>query len=284
MPTAQITAAPSTDFTGILKEDNRFGTGRGVDTSDRVNSWFDTVMRQCGWDVAPSVVLMLCLCSALALGGLVFLLQENLLTTAFAGMIGYMLPIGAAMIARSRRQSVLMQQLPAMLEELGRAAKTGRSIEQCLQIVSEDTLSPLGDELRLATRRLQMGVSLKDALRDLPVRTGVMTLSLLSTTLTVQQQTGGDLVTVLNRLSRTIRDRLLFLGRLRASTAASRATATLMIVLPPAVLVFFMLRDPDYFQNLMASSWGRNATLAALALEVIGAVWVLRILKDSART
>ncbi|HUQ70833.1 MAG TPA: type II secretion system F family protein [Planctomycetaceae bacterium] len=275
---------PRPEFAGILKERNEYGTGQSADTGDRINSWFDTLMLQCGWELAPSMVLMLCLCSAVALGGLVFVILENLLATAFAAMIGFMIPIGSAMFARSRRQTTIMQQLPPMLEELARAAKTGRSMEQCLQIVSTDTPVPLGAELRLATRRLQMGMSLKDALRDLPTRTGLMTLSLMSTTLTVQQQTGGDLVTVLNRLSRTVRDRLLFLGRLRAATAASRATATLMILLPPAVLAFFIARDPAYFQNLMASGWGRNATLAAVALEIIGAVWVIRILKDSERT
>jgi len=276
--------SPRPEFAGILKERNEYGTGQGVDTGDRINSWFDTLMRQSGWDLVPSVVLMLCACSAVAVGGTVFVIQENLLTTAFAALIGFLLPVIAAMVARSRRQTQLLQQLPPMLEELARAAKTGRSIEQCLHIVADDTPAPLGAELQLATRRLRMGVSLKDALSDLPERTGLMTLSLLSTTLVVQQQTGGDLVTVLNRLSRTIRDRLLFLGRLRAATAASRATATLMIVLPPAVLTFFIFRDPTYFQSLMDSTWGRNATLAAVALEVIGAVWVIRILQDSQRT
>jgi tight adherence protein B len=275
---------PRPEFAGILKERNEYGTGQGADTGDRINSWFDTLLMQCGWELAPSVVLLLCVCSGITFGGVAFVIQENLLSTAFAGLIGFLTPVVVAMIARSRRQTQLMQQLPPMLEELGRAAKTGRSIEQCLQIVAEDTPAPLGVELKLATGRLRMGVSLKDALRDLPSRTGLMTLSLMATTLVVQQQTGGDLVTVLNRLSRTIRDRLLFLGRLRAATAASRATATLMIVIPPAVLAFFIFRDPAYFQNLMGSTWGRNATIAAVLLELIGAVWVIRILQDSQRT
>src|SRR4029077_15151299 len=137
---------------------------------------------------------------------------------------------------------------------------------------------------KLAAGRLKMGVHLKDALRDLPHRTGLMTLSLLCTTLTVQQQTGGDLVTVLERLSRTVRDRLSFLGRLRAATAASRATAILMIVLPPAVLVIFVARKPTYFQELMASPWGRNTTILAIVLEIVGALWIMRILKSSQQT
>jgi len=171
-----------------------------------------------------------------------------------------------------------------MLEELARAAKTGRSVEQSLEMVSADTPAPLGDELKLAAGRLKMGVQLKDALRDLPHRTGLMTLSLLCTTLTVQQQTGGDLVTVLERLSRTVRDRVAFLGRLRAATAASRATAILMIVLPPAVLAFFIIRKPTYMQELFSSAWGRNATILAVVLEVVGALWIMRILKTSQQT
>jgi len=284
MASTAATAPPPADFSAILKEQESFGSGRDTSAGDRINTWFDTLMVQCGWELAPSMVLMLCCCSAITLGGLLFVIQENLLTAAFAVLVGFIVPILGAMFARSQRQNKLMQQLPPMLEELARAAKTGRSVEQCIQLVAVDTPAPLGTELRLASRRIDLGVPLKDALRDMPQRTGVMTLNLLATTLVVQQQTGGDLVSVLTRLSRTVRDRLLFLGRLRAATAASRATAILMIVLPPAILAFFTVRDPQYFQNLMASTWGRNATLAAFALETVGIVWVTRILKNSQRT
>ncbi|HET6425982.1 MAG TPA: type II secretion system F family protein [Planctomycetaceae bacterium] len=275
---------PRPEFAGILKDQDQFGTGRDTDAADRINSWFDTLMLQCGWGMSPTVVLLLCILSAMALGGIVFVAQENLLTTAFAGMMGFLIPIGAAMWARSRRQTLLLNQLPPMLEELARAAKTGRSVEQCLHLVATDTPKPLGDELQLVSRRVEMGVTLNDAMADLPYRTGLMTLNLLRTTLVVQQQTGGDLVTVLNRLSRTVRDRLQYLGRLRAATAASRATAILMVLIPPAVLTFFLFRDPAYFSKLFSSAWGRNATLMAIALEIIGALWVFRILQDSQRT
>ena len=67
----------------------------------------------------------------------------------------------------------------------------------------------------------------------------------------------------------------------RAATAASRATAILMIVLPPAVLAFFVYRKPTYLDELMSSTWGRNSTILAVCLEIIGALWVMRILKDS---
>lgn len=272
------------EFAGILREVETFGTGRGEDASDRINSWFDRLMLQSGIGLSPSMVLMLSVCAAITAGGTAFVIQENLLTTAFAAMIGFLLPIGVVMYRRSARQKQIMSQIPAMVEELARAAKTGRSVEHSLKLVAEDTPAPLGSELKHVAQRLDLGVPLKDAVRDLPMRTGINTFSLLNTTLVVQQQTGGDLVMVMERLSRTVRDRLLFLGRLRAATAASRATAMLMIVLPPAVLAFFTFREPEYFSNLLSSAWGRNATLAAFVLELIGGVWVWRILKDSERT
>ena len=227
------------------------------------------------------MLLATCLCTGVTLGGVVFVIQENLLTTALGGLVGFMLPVIVAIVARTRRQDKMTSQIPPMLEELARAAKTGRSVEQSLRMVTADTPDPLGAEMKLATGRIEMGIPLKDALRDLPRRTGLMTLGLMCMTLVVQHQTGGDLVGVLERLSRTVRDRLLFMGRLRAATAASRATAILMIVLPAGVLAFFVYRKPTYLDELLSSSWGRGTTILAICLEIVGALWVLRILKDS---
>lgn len=275
--------ASRTEFAGILRDDELFADYESDDAANRLNSWFDRLMIQSGLELAPSMLLLLSLCSGVTLGGILFVLQENFLSTAAAVMIGSMLPLFFAMLARGRRQDQITNQMPAMIDELARAAKTGRSPEQCVQLVAYDTPKPLGIELQICARRLQMGVGMHEALRNLPERTGLVSLNFLVMALTVHQQTGGDLVKVLERLSRTIRDRLLFLGRLRAATIASRATAILMIALPPAILAFFILRDPDYLTDLMASGWGKFATLLAIGLEIVGSVWVLRILKTSQR-
>ncbi|MFG0332808.1 MAG: type II secretion system F family protein [Maioricimonas sp. JB049] len=282
MATDVITPQP--EFAGILRQQETFASGQGDDVGERLNSWFDRLMLQAGMEIAPAMVLALCLCSGASVGGFVFVAQENLLTTALASLLGFILPLIVAMIVRSRRQTTMMNQLPPMIDELARAAKTGRSLESCLQLVAEDTPAPLGYELQLCTRRLALGMPLRDALEQLPARTGLVSTSVLVTALSVHRETGGDLVKVLERLSQTLRDRLQFQGRLRAATAASRATAILMIALPPAVLMFFTFRDPDYFNNLMTSQWGRTATFTALMLEFVGAMWVMRILRNSQRT
>ncbi len=271
-------------FSDILRDRNKYSSTDSKQLGNRVNGGFDELILHSGITADPGIVLFFCLMTSLLFGGLIFILQENFLSASIAFMAGGMAPIGYLIFRRGQRQKRINEQLSDMIDELARAAKTGRSLNHCFISVAEKTPAPLGDELKESARRLQMGVSMRAALDGLFERTGVASLNILSMALIVHQETGGDLVRVLERLARTIRDRVLFLGRLRTATAGSRATAILMIMLPPLILGFFILRDPTYLTTLMASNWGRGATFTAIALQVVGSLWVLRVLKTSQRT
>jgi tight adherence protein B len=272
------------EFAGILRDQEVFGTDEDGGFGNSINSWFDELMLQSGMGIAPSMLLAMSLFLGVVGFGMTFIIQENVLTSLMVGALGATAPIVSAVFVRQRRQKKMMQQLPAMIDELARAAKTGRSIEQCWELVANDTPAPLGDELMDCNRRMKMGDDLSQALYSLPYRTGIITLNILVTTLTVHQQTGGDLVSVLERLSQTIRDRLLFFGRLRAATVGARWTAILMLALVPFIVIFFSIGDPDYFSRVMASDMGRIATVTAIIFEVIGTIWILRILHTSQKS
>ncbi len=273
------------EFADILRQEEHFATGENSDsTSEQVNGWFDKLMIQSGLEMSPTMLLLICICSAIFVGGLAFVLQENMLTTGIGIGIGAIIPIGFVMLMRNRRQKEMMNQMPGMIEELARSAKTGRSIDQCFSQVAEDTESPLGDELQLAAAKTKLGIPLPTALKGMWNRTGLISLNLLTTALTVHHTTGGDIVKVLNRLQKSVQDRITFEGRLRSATTASRATAILMLLIPPAVLVFFIFRDPSYMTNLLEARWGRILTTVAVVLQVIGTIWILRILKKSKQT
>ncbi|HWL11057.1 MAG TPA: type II secretion system F family protein [Planctomicrobium sp.] len=274
---------PKSEFAGILRESESFAVENDPSVGNQLNSWFDRLMLQSGMSISPTLLLMLCICSGITAAGFIFVWQENLLTTGMAGFIGFLAPILVAVVIRSNRQNQMLRQMPAMINELARAARTGRSLENCLGIVAHDTPNPLGAELRHCTRKLSLGLTIDESLRELPERTGLIATSVLATALSVHSQTGGDLVAVLNRLSTTLRDRIQFQGRLKAATAASRATAILMITLPPAIIAFFVFRDPNYLTMLFESSWGMRATVLAFILEMIGAMWVIRVLQTSNR-
>ena len=283
VPTRQtIDSLPA--FSDILRENQSFAVEQQSGVGNSINKWFDDLMLQSGLRIGPALLLTFCLFFGVVLGGVILVTLENPLSAIVMGFIGAIAPIVVVGIIRQRRQKQMMEQLPAMIDELARAAKTGRSIEQCWDLVAADTAAPLGEELTECSSRMKMGEDLPEALQGLPHRTGIITLNILVTALSVHQQTGGDLVNVLERLSETIRDRLLFLGKLRAATVGSRWTAFLMLVLPPCIIAFFSFRDPTYFSQLMASDMGRTATISGVVCEIIGTLLILRILSGSQRS
>lgn len=271
-------------FASILRHQERFAEPTDKGMSKEINAGFDRLMVQSNLDISPPTVIMLCLLSGVVFGGLILVLQENLLSAIVGLLLGSLVPLVWVFFARLQRQRVMTQQLPGMIEELARAAKTGRSIDQCCAIVANDTAEPLGAEMRVCARRMEMGEDVADAMRDLPERTGLVALNILVTSLSVHQTTGGDLVMVLERLAATIRDRLLFLGRLRAATIGSRWTAILMLLLPPIIISFFILRDANYLNQLLSTFWGRAMSIIAVVADFIGSIWVLSILRGSQRT
>lgn len=271
------------EFAGLLKEHQPFSQGTAAGPSESVNGWFDTLMVQSGIRSSPAMWLGLSVVTGLTLGGMAFVLSEQLFPSIFSAVVGLFIPVLIAVVQRFRRQSAIMQQLPAMAEEMARAARSGRNVEKAFHTVAGDTASPLGDELRTSARRVEMGLDLASAIEDLPYRTGVSTLTIFTSAVAVHQDTGGDLISVLERLATSVRDRLHFVARMRAATIASRLGTVMMMVVPVLVISFYLFRDPLYLDRLMSSFWGRLSLWMALLLQITGCVSVLRILSRSSR-
>jgi tight adherence protein B len=271
------------EFSGLLRENQQFATGSGKGMSESVNGWFDRLMIQSGIQTSPMVWLGLCLVSALGFGGMMLVLSRQELTAAFFAITGLLLPIGLAIYLRNRRQTTIMNQLSGMADELARSARAGRNLEQSLLLVASDTPSPLGDELKVSARRMEMGLDVASSVRDLADRTGVSTLTIFSSALSLHQDTGGDLIMVLERLATAVRDRLHFVARQRAATVASRWGAAMMIMIPFGVMMIYTVWYPDYLTQLTGSSWGRKSLWLGVMGLLTGSFFVYRILARSAR-
>ncbi len=85
--------SPRSEFAGILGRSKLSAPAAGRMRPDRLNSWFDRLMLQSGLGMSPPMVLLLSVCATITAGGTVFVIQENLLTTAIAAMAGFLLPI-----------------------------------------------------------------------------------------------------------------------------------------------------------------------------------------------
>ena len=66
----------------------------------------------------------------------------------------------------------------------------------------------------------------------------------------VQQQTGGNLAEMLDKLATIIRQRFHIRGKIKTLTAEGRIQAAVLLGLPPALLVIMLLMNRSYGQVL----------------------------------
>ena len=68
----------------------------------------------------------------------------------------------------------------------------------------------------------------------------------------MQQQTGGNLAELLDKLSGIIRERFLMHGQIKTLTAEGRAQAAVLLVLPLLMFGLILFFNPDYASILLA--------------------------------
>src|SRR5258708_17341058 len=117
---------PRPEFEKIVRTDELFATGTGDDLEERLNSAFDLLLIQAGLGLAPSLFLMLSVFSAVALGGLLFVVRENPLSTAMGFLAGEAPPPPSALFARSPLHPAMLPDLPRMVYQLARPERTSR--------------------------------------------------------------------------------------------------------------------------------------------------------------
>jgi tight adherence protein B len=98
----------------------------------------------------------------------------------------------------------------------------------------------------------------------------------------VLQQTGGNLIAVIERIVENARARAAYHQRLRALTAEGRSSAKMLAALPGAFAVLAALADPSYATTLIGDPAGNVILLVTAALWAAGILWTRRLVREEA--
>jgi len=273
---------PRPEFADILRDERFAASSAGRrDSAERINRAFDRLILQSGTRLSGALVLRLCLLVGLACGGAVFAFSGNLLATGLATGASAFVPIAELAVRRARRGARLAEQFPSLVEQLLRVARAGRRLESSLEQIAARTPAPLGDELRLALRRTRLGLSLGEALGELPERTGPAGMQVLVAAIKLSERHGGDLTDSLDRLSQSLRERARQARHLRETTTVDWAAGVLVFLLQALVVWLFVVADPQQVSRMAASR--ANLALAAAAGTILIAGWYCFLRLSAAR-
>src|SRR5439155_17515599 len=134
---------------------------------------------------------------------------------------------------------------------MGRIIRAGQTMAQGLQAVADEFDQPIAGEFAYCYEQQNLGLSPEVSLRDLARRTGLLEIKIFVLALLVQQQTGGNLAVLLEKLAGVVRERFRIRGKIKTLTAEGRLQAAVLLVLPPALFLIILLLNWSYGEVLL---------------------------------
>lgn len=171
----------------------------------------------------------------------------------------------------TQRMGQLLSQMPDALELMARSMQTGMGLSDAFKMVAEEMQLPIASEFGLVFEEVRFGKEWRDTLGNLVNRNPkVFELRLFVSSVLLQRETGGNIIELFNKISKTIRERYVFEAKVQAMTSEARFSAMVMASMPLGVGVMIMVMNPDYLLPLWEDPRGNMLLLACVGMYSTG--------------
>jgi len=203
-----------------------------------------------------------------ALTGMLFdLAWYFCLLAALAVLIG---PVIYLQIRAASLRQRFQQQLPDAIDLMVSVLRSGHSVPQAVKSVASDSAVPLGHEFAHVEQRMNLGLSLSEALTFSQEKFPLTELELIRRAVSIQTEVGGSLAELLEKTNGTLRQRLKLKRQIKVLTTQSRLTGFIVALLPLILGLALELLSPGYMEPLFQTDLGKMLLVLAAGLQVLG--------------
>jgi tight adherence protein B len=201
------------------------------------------------------------------------------LAAVLAGTLAAYLPFSAVAAAAHRRARRFLEKFVDAIDVMCAALDGGEPPANALATAGVSAEEPAKSEIREAHSRLQVGFSVRRSFARMVERYDSEGVRLLTQTMIVKWQAGGDLSPVLRAVNQIARERLRHDRELRTHLAGAQASAILAAILPYLLLPFFLWKRPEWFRELTGTPLGLQLLTIAILLQFVGMLWLRRLMR-----
>ncbi len=166
--------------------------------------------------------------------------RTNVILGSAAFLISMFLPNLWLRSRISARQNEIRRELPDALDMLSVCTTAGLAFDQALQRVSEYWDTPLGSELGRVTLEMEMGISRRDALRNLSNRLGVGEVSSFVSFLIQSDQLGMSITETLYAQADQMRAERRYRAQEQAQQVPTKMLFPMVFLIFPAILAIII--------------------------------------------
>jgi tight adherence protein B len=167
-----------------------------------------------------------------------------------------------------RRQDKFLNEFANAIDVIVRGVKSGLPLTECLGIIARESPDPINVEFQQVIEQQRVGVPLAECFERMMQRVPLQEVRFFSIVIGIQQQAGGNLSEALGNLSGVLRDRKRLTAKVKALSAEAKASAAVLGVLPPGVMLLVYVTTPQYVALLWQKQYGQFMLL-------FGGFWML---------
>lgn len=186
----------------------------------------------------------------------------------------YILDIYLVYDRRKRKKSIENDMLRAIII-MNNAFKAGKSTIQAVEIASKELPEPINMEFKKMYRDMKYGLSTEIVFDRFAKRINIEEARYLSSSLTILNKTGGNIINVFSSIEKTLFDKKKLKEELKNSTASSNAVVKILLLVPFIFVAIIYLVSPGYFEPLFSSTIG-YIILFIMALMFIAYAYLLQ--------
>jgi tight adherence protein B len=222
--------------------------------------------------------LLVCSVTAACCFAITLLLSDSVLLSVVAGAMGAFVPVIYVSSRRTRRFHKFEALFPEAIELLARAVRAGHAFTTALELIANELAEPVSGEFRKLFEEQKFGLPLKDALLNLADRVPIVDVKFFVTAVMLQRETGGNLAEILDNLSYVIRERFKIIRQVRVYTAQGRLTMSILMALPPMLVVLLLVVNRNFISVLFTDPYGHVLLVIGIVFQTIGFFLIRKII------
>lgn len=194
-------------------------------------------------------------------------------------ILGYFILDIYLIYTKKRRIKLIENQMLRAIIIMNNAFKSGKSTLQAVEIASRELSEPINHEFEKMYRDMKYGLSVDTVFERFAKRIDIEEARYVSSSLTILNKTGGNIVKVFSSIEKTLFDKKKLKEELRNLTASSNMIVKLLLVVPIVFIGIIYLLNPSYFSPLFASPLGYMIILLILLMFIVYVWFLQKIIK-----
>lgn len=184
-------------------------------------------------------------------------------------------------LSRKMHHDLFKRDFPEALLMINMAASSGASINQVLERCGQEINGPLGHEMNLICRRLNLGESPEPIFYDAYKRFNYPEFYFLMTIILLNLQQGGQLRELTSRLSQVITKNKTAEQKKAVMTAQTRMSVNIISIMPFAFSFLLYFIDSSSIESMWSNPIGKIIFYYIIISELIGIAIIRSMLRKT---